>query len=132
MFKKIILILACLVGALLGGFGAWILHFIIDVNVPFITSHTVLIGFVGTLGLLFFANAVYNIKADHPRAYGLLVLGVACGIFLQAVIYLKNPCPDDCTTDFDLKLGACAILMVDGLTAFYRRAVEPSPKKSAD
>ena len=94
MFKKIILILACLVGALLVGLGAWIFHFIIDVNVPFITSNTVLIGFVGTLGLPFFANAIYNIKADHPRAYGLLVLGVACGFFSQAVIYLKNPSPD--------------------------------------
>ena len=65
-----------------------------NANVPFITSNTVLIGFVGTLGLPFFANAIYNIKADHPRAYGLFVLGVACGFFSQAVIYLKNPCPD--------------------------------------
>jgi hypothetical protein len=49
------------------------------------------------------------------------VLGTACGIFLQAIIYFKNPCPDDCSTDFLLKLGGCVILMVDGFTSFYRK-----------
>jgi hypothetical protein len=70
----------------------------------------------------FLRHIVHDIKIRKPRSYGLLVLGIACGIFLQAIVYFKNPCPDDCHTDFVLKLGACVILMVDGFGNFYRKS----------
>jgi hypothetical protein len=122
MFNKILMGVAMLAGGLIGGYGAWIFHYILDVNAPYISNHKPLVMIVGTLGMLFFAKVVYESKIRNSRVYGLLVLGIACGIFIQAILYLKNPCPDDCSTDFILKLGACVILMVDGFTSFYRKS----------
>jgi hypothetical protein len=131
MLKKVPLILGGLIGTAIGIFGASIFHHIINADATFITSHTCLTA-VGVLGLLYFANIVYSTKVIHPRSYGVFVLGVACGIFLEAIIYFKNPCKDGCSTDFLLKLGACVILMVEGFSAFYRKPVERSPERSAD
>jgi hypothetical protein len=121
MLRNFSLVLEGLIGAVIGVSGVWIFHYILDVNASYITSHKALTAIVGTLGMLFFANIVYSTKLSEPREYGLLVLGIACGIFLQAIIYLRNPCSDDCSTDFLPKLGACVILMVDGFTSFYRK-----------
>ena len=121
MLKKLVTVLSGLIGAAIGISGVWVFHFILDVNVVFITKHRILTAFVGTLGLLVFGNVVYSTKSSKPRSYGMLVLGIACGIFLQAIFYFKNPCPDDCSTDFLLKLGGCIILMVDGFTNLYRK-----------
>src|SRR5262249_54055781 len=77
--------------------------------------------FVGSIALLLFGNIIYQAKRRNPRTYGLLVLGIACGIFLQAIFFFKNPCDDDCNTDFVLKLGGCLILMVDGFGSFNRK-----------
>ena len=132
MLKKILLTVAALAGIAIGGSATWIFHYVLDANTSFITSHNVLVALVGTLGLLFFAHIVHDIKIQNPRTYGLLVLGIACGIFLQAIVYFKYPCPDDCHTDFVLKLGACVILMVDGFTSFYRKPAERSVEKLAE
>jgi len=100
-----------------------IFHYILDVNAPYISNHKPLVMIVGTLGMLFFAKVVYESKIRNSRVYGLLVLGIACGIFhFKPSCILRNPCPDDCSTDFILKLGACVILMVDGFTSFYRKS----------
>jgi len=131
MLKKILLTVAAFVGVVTGGFGAWIFHYVLDANASFITAHKWPAALVGTLGLLFFANIVHHIKINKPRTYGLLVLGIACGIFLQAIIYFRNPCPDNCHTGFVLKLGACVILMVDGFSSFYRKPAERTIERAA-
>ena len=131
MLKKILLAIAAFVGIAIGRFGAWIFHYVLDANASFITSHKWLAALVGTLGLLFFAHIVHQNKIKKPRTYGLLVLGIACGIFLQAIVYFRNPCPDDCHTDFVLKLGVCVILMVDGFSSFYRKPPERTIEKAA-
>jgi cytochrome c oxidase assembly factor CtaG len=131
MLKKILLTVAALAGIAIGGSAAWILHYVLDANASFITGHNVLTALVGTLGLLFFAHIVHDIKIQKPRTYGLLALGIACGIFLQAIVYFKNPCPDDCHTDFVLKLGVCVILMVDGFSSLYRKPAEQTIEKPA-
>jgi hypothetical protein len=122
MGRRILMVIAALAGGLIGGFGSWIFHFILDANGQWIISHNVLAILVGSLALLFFAKGIYGTKIRNPRSYGLLVLGIACGIFIQAIIYFENPCPEDCKTDFVLKLAVCMILMVDGFSSYYRQA----------
>lgn len=131
MLKKIIFVLAALTGATIGVLGVWIFHFIIEANAPFLTHHRWLAACVGAAGLLIFANIVYETRNRHPRTYGLFVLGIACGIFMQAIFYFPDVCPDACNTDFVLKLGACVILMVDGFASVYRKPANESATTTA-
>jgi hypothetical protein len=39
MFNKILMGVAMLAGGLIGGYGAWIFHYILDVNAPYISNH---------------------------------------------------------------------------------------------
>ena len=90
-----------------------------------------LTGSVGIIGLLFFSHIVRDTKVRNPRSYSLLVIGIACGIFLHAIIYFKADCADDCQTDFLLKLAGCVILVVDGFSSYYRKPVAAAKEESA-
>jgi len=124
MLKRVLFVIAVLVGGVIGGYGSWVFHYILDANAAFITRNKWLAAIVGSLSLLFVASIVHDTKHGNPRAYGLLVFGIACGIFVQAVFYFTNLCMDDCNTDFVLKLAACVILMVDGFGSYYRRSAQ--------
>ena len=87
MLKKFLVVIAALCGGAFGDFGAWVFHYILDANADYITGHKWLVAFVGTAGLLFFGNIIHDTKIRSARIYGLLVLGIACGIFMQAIFY---------------------------------------------
>jgi len=120
--------LAVLIGAATGAFGTWVFHYIIEANAAYINTHRPLVLVVGTLGLLAFSKVVYDIKGRNARSYGLLLIGLGCGIFIQAILYFKESCSDDCSTDFILKLVVCVIVIVDGLTHYSRKSETELPK----
>jgi hypothetical protein len=126
VLRNIVLVLSVLLGCAIGGFGMWVFHFIIEADAQFLTNHRTLSAVVGIFGMLMFANIIWESKKRSPRGYGLLVLGIAVGIFLQSIIYFPGHCDAACSTDFTLKLGACLILMVDGFASFHSGSVKPT------
>jgi hypothetical protein len=125
MLRKIVLVLAIIVGCVAGGGGGWIFHFVIEANAHFLTQHQWLSASVGVAMLLLLSRSVYESKRRSPRFYGLFVLGIAAGIFIQAIFFFPEACPELCNTDFKLKLGGCLILMVEGFGSFYRESAIP-------
>jgi hypothetical protein len=60
------------------------------------------------------AKAVYDTKQRNPRTYGLLALGIGCGIALQAISSIPLTSSDASHADFLLRLAAAVFLMVNG------------------
>lgn len=120
MRRKLVFVVAVLVGGLLGGEGAWVFHYVLNVDVQYLGQHPWLVGTFGLATFLMIANAAFGFKNANPRLYGLFVLGIGAGIFLQATSYLPVQCTDSCHTNLIVKLGACLLLMVDGFGSFYR------------
>lgn len=85
MLKRVFFVIAVLVGGVIGGYGSWVFHYILDADAAFVTRNKWLAAIVGSLSPLFVASIVHDTKQGNPRAYGLLVFGIACGIFVQAV-----------------------------------------------
>jgi hypothetical protein len=59
-------------------------------------------------------------KSHAP--YGLFVIGIGLGLFVQSIALFPITCGDDCQTDFTLKLATFLILIVDGYSAHFRKA----------
>jgi peptidoglycan/LPS O-acetylase OafA/YrhL len=118
MLRKLILGVAILAGCLIGA-GAWVFHLIVDRNLHFLTSHPWLSSIVGAGFLLMLAKAVYDTKKRNPRVYGLLALGIGCGIALHAIGNIPLTSPDASHSNFLLRLAAAVFLMVNGFGSLH-------------
>lgn len=122
MGNKLALCVAALAGALIAVLGVSVFRHIIEADSAYIINNKTLVSIVGVLGLLFFSKVVHDARLSAPRFYGVFLLGVACAIFLQATIYFKASCSDDCGTDFLMKIAVCVIMMVDGFSGYHRKS----------
>jgi hypothetical protein len=122
--RKVLLTFAFFASLAIGGAGALTLRHLISTDQAFITTHRWLTVFVGTVGLLLVSFIARNFRLRNLRVYGLVLLGISCGIFIEAVAYFKPDCKDDCQTYFLLKLAGCVILVVDGFSSYSIAAEE--------
>jgi len=128
MLRKLVLVISGAVGAVIGVGSMWVFHYILDANPAFITAHRVLCGFVGVGALLVIGQTAFSLRNEKPRIYGLFVIGIAAGLFVQAIALFPTNCLDDCQTDFTLKLATFLILIVDGYSSYSRKATVAPPK----
>jgi hypothetical protein len=128
MFRKLVLVISGAVGAVIGVGSVWVFHYILDANPAFITAHRVLCGFVGVGALLCIGQIAFSLRNEKPRIYGLFVMGVGAGLFVQAIALFPTVCGDDCQTDFTLKLATSLILIVDGYSSYSGKTTASPPK----
>lgn len=75
MLKRVLFVIAVLVGGVIGGYGSWVFHYILDANAAFITRNKWLAAIVGSLNRHGGTQFVHEIKSAVPVAFGLNVLG---------------------------------------------------------
>jgi uncharacterized membrane protein YsdA (DUF1294 family) len=124
MPKKVMLILAAVVGGLVGAIGTRVFRHVLDVDVRYLSQNPWLVGTFGLIMFALIANAACQAKADHPRFYGLFVLGIGSAVFLQSIFSLPESCTESCQTNFQVNLGVCLILMVEGFGSFSRSSAK--------
>jgi hypothetical protein len=120
MLRKLVLAVAIFAGCLIGAGGAWVFHVIIDRDLHFLTNNALLSSIVAAGFLLILAKAGYDTKKRNPRVYGLLALGIGCGIVLHAIGDISLTSSDASHSDFLLKLAAALFLMVNGFGGVHR------------